>query len=530
MGVTESGATQAHHRGFIWFLLLTAVLCGGLVMVVEVLGSRVVGPFYGVGLFVWTSLITVTLIALAAGYWIGGMLADRYSRADMLYGIIILAAVLVLLIPLIKAPVLLLCQPLGLRTGSFVSTLIIFGPPLLLLGCVSPYLIKIAAREMHNIGRTVGGFYALSTVGSVIGTVLTGFFLIPWLGVDSIFQWTGILLLSLGLVYFLLVRRIWYPLLLLILPWVLPANEPWQQKMQADGTVVRQVYDRQSYYGHIKVVDYSYQDIHIREMMIDGPIQGGIDMNSGLSIMPYSYALQFIPRALYPEGRRCLVMGLGAGLAPKWYQQQGVDTDVVDIDPVVVDVARDWFGWSSPRPVIVEDARFFINESQDSYDYIILDVFNGDVTPGHLVSREAFVTMARKMTPQGVLVLNHIGGLTRNRFGTDSVVRTLREVFDQVALYPVFDPQRQQVGNITIVAYQGPKRSLPQIDLAQRQIQPRVLQSMRSWFGREYPWPEDGPGIVLSDDYNPLDVFDIDFREESRKAIQKSTDPGLLTG
>ncbi|MBN4079556.1 fused MFS/spermidine synthase, partial [Beggiatoa alba] len=171
---------EVHSRSFLIYLLATAVLSGALVMVIQVLGSRVVGPFFGVSLFVWTSLITVTLLALAGGYAIGGMLADRLQKPAYLFTIILVAGTLVLFIPILKGPVLKACLPLGLRGGAFASTLILFGPVLLLLGCVSPYLVKLAAREMKNLGRVVGGLYALSTLGSTAGTVLTGFVLIAY--------------------------------------------------------------------------------------------------------------------------------------------------------------------------------------------------------------------------------------------------------------------------------------------------------------------------------------------------------------
>src|SRR5512145_1276773 len=128
-----------HSRSFLLFLLFTAVVCGALIMVIEVLGSRVIGPFFGVSLFVWTSLITVTLVALAAGYALGGYLADRHGNADWLYGLIIAAGVAVCLVPLAKAPVLKASLALGLRVGSLAGSAALFGVPLLLLGCVSPY-------------------------------------------------------------------------------------------------------------------------------------------------------------------------------------------------------------------------------------------------------------------------------------------------------------------------------------------------------------------------------------------------------
>ena len=195
------------ERVFFWFLMLTSLTGGALIMVVEVLGSKVIGPFFGVSLFVWTSLIAVTMIALAAGYAVGGFLSDRHEHADYLYGIIAISGFTVLLIPVLAPVALKLCMPLGLRAGAFFSSSLLFGPSLFLMGCISPYVIKIAAKEMRNIGRTVGGFYAISTVGSVLGTVATGFVLIAFLGVKQIFFLVGCGLLLLSVTYFVMFRK-----------------------------------------------------------------------------------------------------------------------------------------------------------------------------------------------------------------------------------------------------------------------------------------------------------------------------------
>ncbi|MEE9524173.1 MAG: fused MFS/spermidine synthase, partial [Thermodesulfovibrionales bacterium] len=159
---------NAHSRPFIYYLFFTALTCGAMIMVIEVLGSKVIGPVFGVSLFVWTSLITVTLVALSAGYAAGGYISDKKDHPDYLYGIIFVAGLLVILIPFAKSIVLRSCQPLGLRMGALTSSTILFGPSLFLLGCVSPYIIKVSARELRNIGRTVGVFYSISTVGSFL--------------------------------------------------------------------------------------------------------------------------------------------------------------------------------------------------------------------------------------------------------------------------------------------------------------------------------------------------------------------------
>ena len=131
-----------------------------------------------------------------------------------------LAGVLTLLVPVMQAPVLKVCVPLGLRTGALVSTLILFGPALFLLGCVSPYLVKIAASQLRNLGAVVGGLYALSTIGSTVGTIITGFILVALLGVDKIFLLTGVLLITISIGYFIIFRRQWLAVAAIFLPFM----------------------------------------------------------------------------------------------------------------------------------------------------------------------------------------------------------------------------------------------------------------------------------------------------------------------
>ena len=525
--VSDIQTTQS--RSLLIYLLFTALLSVALVMVIEVLGSRVMGPFFGVSLFVWTSLITVTLLALAGGYALGGQLADRFQKPEMLFGIIFIAGLLALSLPLLKGPVLKACLPLGLRGGAFTSTLILFGPVLLLLGCISPYLVKLTASKLKNLGRVVGGLYALSTLGSTVGTVLTGFVLIAYLSVDQIFSLIGGLLMMLAAIYFVVFQRRWAALLILILPFLLYQPQQAVSRTLADGTQVDLVHRTDNYYGDIKVVDYSFGDVHHREMIIDGMIQGGIDLADNRSIYEFSYFVEFLSFMLVPEGKRCLVIGLGLGVVPNWYEQQGIRCDVVDINPAVAEIARDYFAFKQTGDVFIEDARYFLNSTDRHYDYIVLDVFNGDITPSHLLSVEALSLMRDRLNPGGVLAVNLIGSLNKETYMTASVVKTLQAAFDVVDVFPAFDPNiaGSGIGNIALMAYQGPERRLRAAH-GRFQTHPNVRRNVFTNLGRRFEFPADTPAIVLTDDYNPIDFFDRWLREAVRKSILDTTDWDIL--
>ncbi|MBF0559423.1 MAG: fused MFS/spermidine synthase [Nitrospirae bacterium] len=524
VGETE---LSSHSLLFIIFLVVTSLICGALVMTVEILGSRVIGPFFGASLFVWTSLITVTLVGLALGYAAGGILSDRRASPDYLYCIIFLAGIAVLLVPALKKPVMELTLPIGVRLGALSSSALLFGPALLLLGCVSPYIIKIAAREVRNIGRTVGLFYALSTVGSFVGTICTGFILIAWFPVNRIFAFIGMSLIVLAVLYFLLFRKKPFFLLLLAVPFILPGGEAIRTKVLDNGTAVTRLYDADTFYGNTKVLEYSYGDRRMRDLLVDSAVQGGMDPSSGMSMYSYTYYLQYIPYSINPRGKNCLVIGLGVGAVPTWYESMGIVTDVVDISPEVFAVAETYFGFRNHGGKFVEDARYFLSKSHNKYDYVILDVFNGENTPSHVLSLEALQLISRRMNSNGILAVNLINSLRKEARIAGSFIKTLRQVFSTVDIYPCDVPD-SELNNVELFAYNFPHVQLDRDRLKSLPYHPMVAAKTRDQIGREFTLPSDAQGIILTDDYNPVDSWDLRLKEALRTLELSYTDKDML--
>lgn len=499
------------------FVIVTSFVCGALVMVLEVMGARVIGPYFGVSLFVWTALITVTLVGLAGGYAAGGWLSDRRPSADWLYGIIMLAGLAVLAIPWLRESVPQTCIALGLRAGAMACAAVLFLPALFLLGCVSPYVVKIAAREVGSIGRLVGALSAFSTIGSFAGTVLTGFVLVATFGVGRIFQGVSVILLSLSAIYFLAFRRSPWRAAPLLLALMVPQQPGLRSGLNARGYPVAEIYHSDSFYGHLDVVDIHEPRAVTRALIVDGAIQGGVDQATRLSAYPYPYFLEFLPVGLHPGGQHCLVVGLGAGIVPRWYEQHGIATDVVEIDPEVVAVARNQFDLPSAVRVVIDDARHFLNVTPEQYDYIVLDAFAADTFPGHLLTREALSLTARAMKPDGVLAMNLVGGLRPGDHVIASVVNTLATLFNQVEIRPLFNPETQRSGNVEVVAYRGPPRSLDKAQIDGFDVVPSAYWAM------SYLWRpqlvDTSSGQVLTDELNPLDSMDLDIKEALRRAL-----------
>lgn len=508
------------------------MLCGALVMVLEVLGSRVLGPFFGVSLFVWTSLITVTLLALAAGYGVGGALSDKRSAPAYLYGIILLAGFFVFLIPVTKGMILKTCVPLGLRAGALASSLLLFGPALFLLGCVSPYIVRIAAQEMRTLGKTVGIFYAISTIGSFLGTVLTGFVLLAYVGINRIFESAAVLLIATALVYFVCFRKqrkaLFVVILFLPLLYLRPAAL--DTKVSVYGERIRVLFSKDTFYGSLRVVEFlpPWKTV-TRVLLNDGAPQSAIDASTGQSPLSYNYFLEFLPYALNPEGKNCLVIGLGAGNIPMWYDAQGIMVDAVDINPAIVDIAKNYFGFHISGETIISDARYFLRSGTKQYDYIILDVFNGDSTPGHILNHEALRELKTRMTPRGVLAMNILGDLSGNDRATASIVKTLRAVFETVEVRPVTFPEpHKDWGNLAVLAYSFPSPPIDYNLLRRFPVNLAAAAEVRQNLDKVLALPDSSEAPMLSDDYNPIDFLDSPMKEKTRKYFLKSTDWDVL--
>lgn len=271
------------------FIYLLQFLCGAAVLVLEMTGTRVISPFYGGSLQVWASLISVTMISLAGGYFLGGFLVDRHPSLALLMGLLFADALYILLLPLIYSPVLILTNPLGTGLGTFISSFLLFTVPLMILGMVSPFSLKLSATGLKHLGISAGSLYAVSTLGSFLGAILSGFVLIPRLGIKTIlFLCAGVLIL-LSLAGIISFKKYLRTGLMLVSALIFGSAVSGIIKTQMSAESSGIIYRADSRYGTIRVVDK--KEDGRRYLIVNSAQQGFVRLKDMQTDMDYA---QFI--------------------------------------------------------------------------------------------------------------------------------------------------------------------------------------------------------------------------------------------
>ncbi|HUT32923.1 MAG TPA: fused MFS/spermidine synthase [Planctomycetota bacterium] len=489
------------------WLLVTAASCGAVVMALELLGARLLSVAYGGSLDVWAAVIAVTLLSLAIGYFVGGWLSDRRPRPALLYGVLIVAGVLVVLCPYTR-PILKACAgALGMRGGALASSAIVFSLPLALLGMASPFIIRLLCHEARGVGIRAGGVYALSTLGSVAGTLLTGLWLIPEFGTSTGFRLVAVLTAATGAIG-LASTLGWRAAVTLAVPVVLaflpcPESGVGRTYTAPDGERVEVVAVRDSAHGRIVILDKG----DYRLLVVNGIVQTGIPRDlarlSKGECLRIGYYQELLPYTVAdPRGRKALLVGLAGGMTAAMLELHDIEVDCVDIDPEIIEVAREHFRFTGHA--VAADGRLFLEQCATRYDFCILDTYSGDAFPFHLATRQGFEAAKRALKPDGVLAINYIGAPNGQAFAC--VVATLKAVFPHV--FALRKDDGDDVQTITVFAsgreIQFNKGWLDSLgsaggpDLISQAIQRLAVA------------PSRPDAFVLTDDYCPMDFLRAD--------------------
>jgi spermidine synthase len=524
--------------------IAVAVFASGAALLgIEIAASRVLSPFFGNSLYVWGALIGVVLSGLAVGYWAGGLLADRFPALSLLLGVIGLGSLAVLAIPLIDEPVLeaIVRWDPGPRANAVAAATALFGAPSVLFAMVAPVAVRLRIQAVATAGTTAGRLFAISTAGSIVGTFATAFWLIPELGTDQLLAVIAATLFG-ALVLVSVSQRLVSAAVAAVVATagasvaavrIAPdttggrlggvAAQNWAPAFRIRGQQepvgvpeegFQILFRKDTAYHRIFVV----QDEKRRFLRFGSSYQSAMDLDDPFTGFIYTSFFD-LGLAYVPEARDVLFVGLGGGSAPKrfWRDFPQLRLQVVELDPVVVDVAHRFFQVPrDPRLKIdVDDGRRYLVKHDRRYDVIALDTFFEDGIPFHLTTREFLELVHDRLTPGGVVVTNTIG--TMNGEGSKlfrAIYRTYRSVFPTVVVYPVHTGEAEgQPINLIIVATDGaePAKSVLldrwQTVRTGSRSAPDLTTAIRSGV-------EGGIGVadvpLLTDDYAPTDALLLD--------------------
>lgn len=505
------------------YLRVVVFFSGMSVMGVEMAASRLLAPWFGTSLFVWTNIIGLIMVSLSAGYWVGGRLADRRPDPRTFYGLLFGAGLLVALIPIAAHPVMAASSKgLSLVLGSLLVVALLFGIPIFLLGMISPFAIRLSASTVEATGQTAGSIYALSTLGSILGTWLPAFVMIPFMGTHRSILAFGGILAFLGAVG--MGRKRWVAAALI--PFTLMGTG-WTARAGVRGKVVLET---ESSYNYIRVVERPVgsgpKGPRQRRLLVlnEGRAVHSIYDPDGWSFPLVGSVWDVMAMApLFLDKKEgepldvCIV-GLAAGTVAKelihfFGPQFDVHVDGVEIDGEIVRIGRERFAMNEKElDVHVMDGRIFLARNEKRYDLIVTDAYKQPYVPFHLTTEEYFGLVKSRLKPGGFMTIN-VGVVSTDTQLYKGITRTVRSVFPHTARIPIIFDKAPFQNHIILASASplDPKRLDPKVNplvgrmtkRSKNRYLPGVIRKMADGFTTV----AENRVEVFTDDRAPVEVL-----------------------
>jgi spermidine synthase len=475
--------------------LFALVFVGGAASLgVEIAAARLLAPDFGASTVIWANTIGVVLVALSAGYWLGGRAADRHPNERALRMTVLAAAVLLAVVPLVAGPFLHAAVraldniDAGAFIGSLAAVLVLVALPVLLLGAISPWAIRLAVTSVERAGEVAGRLYALSTLGSLFGVFLSALVLIPLAGTQRTFIGFATALALAAAASGLPRRALLVPLVL----GALLALPPGVTKPGASGEKV--VFEQETPYQYLRVVQVGTER---RLELNEGQAVHSLYRPASVLTDGYWDGYSVLPFArLTGPPRRMAMLGNAGGTVARAYARfyPGTAIDGVEIDGDVSAVGRRYFDMRNPRLHIhTEDARPFLRRTSARYDVIGIDAYRQPYIPFYLVTKEFFALVRRRLTPRGVVIIN-VGHPKRESALERTLAATLRTAFPHVMRDPI------EPTNTMLVASVG---DLSTTRLATAHVSPQLQPTLQAAAAQLGPGLKGGS--VYTDDKAPVE-------------------------
>jgi len=430
------------------FLYVIVFISGLVSLAVEFAASRLLGNYFGTSNLVWASIVGLILIYLTAGYFIGGAWADRSPKHETLYKILAWASLAVGLIPIASRPILRVASEafdqlqMGALIGSFVVVMVLFIIPVTLIGTASPFAIRLAITDTQQAGKISGRIYAISTLGSFIGTFIPELILVPTIGTYRTFLvLASLLMLTTFIGLFIcggfrkLLPYLWMPLVIAALFLIGTSG--------TDKQTAGLVYETESSYNYIQVIE---QDGYYMLRLNEGQGVHSVYKEDQLNFNgPWEQVIAapfFNPSPVQPdEITDIAIIGLAAGTTAREAAAvfPNAIIDGIEIDPKIVEVGRVYFDMNEPNlNVIIQDGRWAIKNSTKKYDIISVDAYRPPYIPWHMTTQEFFQVLKDHLKEDGVMVIN-IGRSPGDRRLIDSLYSTIHTVFPSLYVTDLSD-------------------------------------------------------------------------------------------
>ena len=442
-----------HLPKSIWSIRFNVFVAGAAVMVLEIMGSRLLAPVFGDSIFVWGSLIGIVMTSLALGYFIGGKIADRQPSFRSFSIIILAAGIFTILVPISSPLVLEVVFYSGLddQFSPLLATILLLTVPTTLLGMISPYAIKLTVNDITKIGGISGNLYSISTGGSIVGTFVTVFLLVPSFGVRYIIFSIGVLLIAVSLIGLTNIEKIF--VIIIAVSLMMPVTSFIAGTISIySGDIV---YQTDTPYNTLNVVDN--QNKGVRTLWLNSMPHSSMYLN-GSNNSVFLYTDYFHIAFVYnPDIENVLFIGGGGFSGPKKFLEDysNVIIDVVEIDAQVVDIAKNYFNVNENErlKIYVEDGRKYLSRTDKKYDLIVLDAYSKTYAPFHLLTLEFLESIEDHLNPNGILASNLISSLIGD---TSDLIRaeykTVNMVLPNVYLFYTYSSSMSQVQNIILIA------------------------------------------------------------------------------
>ena len=447
------------------FLLFVVFVTGASVLVIEIVAVRILSPYYGNTIFTVSSVISIILAALSAGYYFGGKLADHYPSSRYFYSTILFSGLILLLLHILGIIFLpILSLSFSLTTGPLISSILLFLIPALLLGALSPYVIKLKSIQSpdQGIGTISGEIFFWSTLGSIFGSLMAGFILIPTFGINQIIIATGIVLVFLGLLPLLAInfkKKYLFIAIFLFLAILLIGSFTAFQKNK------KVIYKKDGIYEKITISEVFFKNRPVRLFQQDHSSSGAMFLDSDNPLdLVFDYTKYYsLYKIFTPKIENALIIGGGAYSIPKALLAElpEASIDVSEIEPSLFELSKKYFKVpNSPRlKNYTEDGRRLLQRSSKKYNLIFSDVYYSLFSvPAHFTTKEFFQIAKEKLAKDGIFMANMIGDLSRQKPSLImSEIKTFEAVFPNSYFFATNSPKITDTQNIIFVGYNSDK-------------------------------------------------------------------------